>query len=150
MPIPETAAATPPFFSAPMRVKPLGHSKPRRIIGRENQIAHMALLREQRLAAPKTGKPHAKPKDLDRITGSVLSIEGVARLLFVNVDTVRRIPFNELPYTTGPGRRNLYLAGDIERYIRTKINQHGDSDMNLSARMRLIDSVADSVRGCSS
>ncbi len=124
--------------------------KPRRIIGRENQIAHMAKLREHYANEPKSGKPHCKPRDLDRITGSVLSVEGVARLLFVNVDTVRRISFTELPYSTGPGRRNLYLIDDVVRYIRTKMNEQGDADKGLSQRKQQIDLLADSVRGCSS
>lgn len=93
---------------------------------------------------------HKEPDDLDRIDGDVLSIHGVARLLFVSVDTVRRIPFSDLAYTTGPGRRNLYLRKDVERYIRTKINEQYDGDKVLSDRKHQIDSLADSVRECSS
>jgi hypothetical protein len=122
----------------------------RRIIGKENQHAHMAALRERNANAPKAPITQREPDDLDRIDGPVLSIQGVARLLFLSVNTVRHIPFAELPYSTGPGRRNLYLIGDIIRYMRSRINEQFHGDKVLSDRKRQIDSLADSVRECSS
>ena len=48
----------------------------------------------------------------------ILDINDVASLLRCSVDTVRRIPREELPACEGPGRPKLYLREDILTYLR--------------------------------
>ncbi len=95
----------------------------------------------------KREKKIRKERELSRIDIDILAIQGVARMLHVSVDTVRKIPFSELPYTKEPGRRHLYDKEDVVRYLRSKINEHRDVGKNSRVRKRLIDSEADSVRG---
>ena len=87
-----------------------------------------------------------KQKELERTDSDILAIQGVAKLLHVAVDTVRKIPFGELPFAR-PGRRNLYAKEDVLRYHRTKINERRDASENSRRRRRLLDLEADSVRG---
>ena len=87
-----------------------------------------------------------KQRELERTDSDILAIQGVAKLLHVAVDTVRKIPFGDLPFAR-PGRRNLYAKEDVLRYHRTKINERRDASENSRRRRRLLDSEADSVRG---
>ncbi len=48
----------------------------------------------------------------------VLTVEGVAALLWCSPDTVRRVPRDRLPVYR-VGKRNLYLREDIIRFIRS-------------------------------
>ncbi len=50
----------------------------------------------------------------------ILVIEDVARLLHCSVDTLRRVPKEELPVYRGPGRKHLYLREDIIRFVRCR------------------------------
>ena len=50
----------------------------------------------------------------------VLVIEDVARLLRCSVDTLRRVPKDELPVYRGPGRKHLYLREDVIRFVRCR------------------------------
>ena len=87
-----------------------------------------------------------KQKELEQTDSDILAIQGVAKLLHVAVDTVRKIPFGDLPFAR-PGRRNLYAKEDVLRYHRTKINERRDASENSRRRRSLLDSEADSVRG---
>ena len=53
-----------------------------------------------------------KQRELERTDSDILAIQGVAKLLHVAVDTVRKIPFGDLPFAR-PGRRNLYAKEDV-------------------------------------
>lgn len=48
----------------------------------------------------------------------VLVVEDVARVLRCTVDTARRIPRDQLPAYSGPGRHRLYLRDDLMTYVR--------------------------------
>lgn len=71
------------------------------------------------------------------------AIEAVAVVLRTNVDFVRRIPANRLPYVR-VGKRNLYLPEDVITYIKARRDEA--ANMDLSGQRSLIDSLADSVR----
>lgn len=116
---------------------------PRRIIGRERQKAHLAERRECVRNVPKVATKHKEPADLDRIDTPVLSIEGVARLLFCSVDHVRSIPDFELPRSTGLGKRFQYLRSDVIELVQRRQNQ---SDMNSRSFDDLLNSEAENVR----
>lgn len=49
-----------------------------------------------------------------------LTVEDVARLLRSTVDTIRRIPKEDLPVYRGPGRPNLYLRDDLKIFLRQR------------------------------
>lgn len=49
----------------------------------------------------------------------LLVVEQVAAVMRCSVDTVRRIPRDELPYSR-PGLRNLYLREDVVKYVRRR------------------------------
>lgn len=55
---------------------------------------------------------------LRSISADILVIEEVAELLRCSVDTLRRIPKQDLPVYAGPGRKQLYLREDIIRYLK--------------------------------
>ncbi|UTW51464.1 hypothetical protein KFF05_16425 [bacterium SCSIO 12827] len=106
---------------------------------RKGPSPSLVKLRKQRAA-------WLKQKELERTDSDILAIQGVAKLLHVAIDTVRKIPFADLPFAR-PGRRNLYAKEDVLRYHRTKINERRDASENSRRRRRLLDSEADSVRG---
>ena len=54
----------------------------------------------------------------------ILSVEDVAAVLRCSVDTVRRVPVDELPSYDGPGRGVLYHMDDVQAYLRRKKRQH--------------------------
>ncbi len=58
---------------------------------------------------------HNTPIDAD-----FLMIEEVACILSASVDTIRRIPKDDLPVYSGPGRRNIYLREDLMRYLKPR------------------------------
>ncbi len=81
----------------------------------------------------------------------ILVTEDVARMLHCAVDTVRRIPRDELPVYRGPGRYNLYLREDLIRYVRTRrVCQSSIDRMLAEIEGSMLDSVPGSVRGRSS
>jgi len=47
----------------------------------------------------------------------ILSVEDVAAVLRCSVDTVRRIPMDELASYDGPGRGVLYQMEDVQHYL---------------------------------
>ena len=77
--------------------------------------------------------------------------EDVARMLHCAVDTVRRIPRDELPVYRGPGRYNLYLREDLIRYVRTRRVIGPNIDRILAEiEGSMLNSAPGSVRGRSS
>ena len=48
----------------------------------------------------------------------ILTVDDVASLLRICVDTVRRIPHERLPVHR-PGKRNLYFREDVIRYVKS-------------------------------
>ena len=81
----------------------------------------------------------------------ILVTEDVARMLHCAVDTVRRIPRDELPVYRGPGRYNLYLRDDLIRYVRTRrVCQSSIDRMLAEIGGSVLSSVPGSVRGRSS
>ena len=78
----------------------------------------------------------------------ILVTEDVASMLHCAVDTVRRIPRDELPVYRGPGRYNLYLREDLIRYVRTRRVIGPNIDRILAEiEASVITSSTDSVRG---
>ncbi len=57
----------------------------------------------------------AGPSDPD-----ILTVEEAARILRCTVDTLRRIPRDQLPVYRGPGRKNLYLREDLMQFLRAR------------------------------
>ena len=82
-----------------------------------------------------------------RINADVLTIEGVANYLHCSVQTVRSISENELPRTLKPGRRLLFLKGDVVEYVRRNRTKSDLVDKNSLEVGQLINSEADNVRG---
>ena len=81
----------------------------------------------------------------------ILVIEDVARLLHCSVDTLRRVPKEELPAYRGPGRKHLYLREDIIRFVRCRRITGPDIDNLLrEIETAVVHSELDSVRGRSS
>ena len=81
----------------------------------------------------------------------ILVIEEVARLLHCSVDTLRRVPKEELPAYRGPGRKHLYLREDIIRFVRCRRITGPDIDNLLrEIESAVVHSELDSVRGRSS
>ncbi len=81
----------------------------------------------------------------------ILVIEDVARLLHCSVDTLRRVPKEELPVYRGPGRKHLYLREDIIRFVRCRRITEPDIDNLLrEIETAVVHSELDSVRGRSS
>ncbi|MBT4700140.1 MAG: helix-turn-helix domain-containing protein [Rhodospirillaceae bacterium] len=78
------------------------------------------------------------------IAHTILDIEAVAGLLRCSVDTVRRIPFAELPHAR-IGRKNLYLMADIENLVRRRAGAACAPPSPLTGDV--IDLLADDVRG---
>ena len=62
------------------------------------------------LRSPRTG-----PSDLE-----ILAIEEAACILRCTVDTLRRVPRDQLPVYRGPGRSNLYLREDLKQFVRSR------------------------------
>jgi hypothetical protein len=50
----------------------------------------------------------------------VFYVENVARMLGCSTDQARRIPRNQLPAYSGPGKRLMYLREDVLEYIRSR------------------------------
>lgn len=50
-------------------------------------------------------------------SATILHIKQAAELLHCSIDTLRRIPIDELPTYEGVGRSVLYLRSDIEKYV---------------------------------
>ncbi len=71
------------------------------------------------------------------IDDDVLTIEDVSILLRCAVDTVRRIPLEELPVYR-VGKCNLYLREEVIRYLRTRSVQRPAVD-------QILDEVAQTV-----
>ena len=57
---------------------------------------------------------------LASIHAGILTIQQTAALLSCSVDTLRRIPMEELPTYVGPGRGVIYLMDDIKRYLASR------------------------------
>lgn len=77
----------------------------------------------------------------------VMTVVEVARLLRMNVDTVRRIDRSELaPAVTGVGKWALYLLEDVLAYVR-RLAQAESRELNFKGRRELIDQIAGSARG---
>lgn len=57
---------------------------------------------------------------LASIHAGILTIQQAAVLLSCGVDTLRRIPMEELPTYVGPGRGVIYLMDDIKHYLVTR------------------------------
>ena len=55
-------------------------------------------------------------------SATILHIKQAAELLHCSVDTLRRIPIDELPTYEGVGRSVLYLRSDIESYVTGRKN----------------------------
>ena len=91
-----------------------------------------------------------KERELSRIDCPILTVKGVANLLHCNSNTVRKISKRLLPYTKGPGRRNLYLCENVIRYIQSESQRNQEAKKNSRRTRRTIDSTANSVRGRSS
>lgn len=128
------------------QIKALVHFRyPRRVIGKEQQKAHLAIQRERAHKKSRSPNQHKEPADLERIDTDVLAIEGVARLLFCSVDHARNIPAWELPRAKGLGKRFQYLRSDVIKLIR---NRQSQVDKNSMSFTDLLDSEADNVRRC--
>jgi hypothetical protein len=54
----------------------------------------------------------------------ILSVEDVAAVLRCSVDTVRRVPVDELPSYDGPGRGILYRMEEVQGYLRRQKRHH--------------------------
>ncbi len=81
----------------------------------------------------------------------ILVIEDVARLLHCSVDTLRRVPKEELPVYRGPGRKHLYLREDIIRFVRCRrITGPDINNLLREIESAVLHSEPDSVRGRSS
>ena len=107
----------------------------------------MAEMRKRAANAPKAPATHKEPVDLDRIDTDVLSIHGVARLLFCSLQAVRNIPADELPRYIGPGRSRLYLREDVMRYLKgVRRRTPAADDLMREIVGRGVDSISDSGR----
>lgn len=81
----------------------------------------------------------------------VLTVDEVASLLKMSVDSVRRIDFTALPHTgrRGAGRNALYLRENVLQYLRTVTMaeiEARSSNMNSEATENQIDRISDGVR----
>ena len=74
------------------------------------------------------------------------NIEDVAYIIGCSVDTVRRIPFNLLPYSK-PGKRNRYRKEDIDSYMISIRNGRKNLAANDNQTRSMIDMIASGVRG---
>ena len=103
-------------------------------------------------AVPDMQGPAPKCKVIQgSVMTDILVTEDVARILHCAVDTVRRIPRDELPVYRGPGRYNLYLREDVIRYVRTRRVIGPNIDRMLAEiEGSVISSVPGNVRGRSS
>ncbi len=69
----------------------------------------------------------------------ILSVEDVAAVLRCSVDTVRRIPVEELSSYDGPGRGILYHMEEVQTYLRRqKRHQKRRSGLGQPASIRSI------------
>jgi hypothetical protein len=75
---------------------------------------------------------------LASIHAGILTIQQTAVLLSCGVDTLRRIPIEELPTYVGPGRGVMYLMDDIKRYLvnRKRSEKRGSGLGRNSSRPR--------------
>ena len=88
----------------------------------------------------------AKSLELD-----ILVIEDVACLLHCSIDTLRRVPKEELPVYRGPGRKHLYLRQDIIQFVRCRrITGPDINNLLREIETAVVHSELDSVRGRSS
>lgn len=72
------------------------------------------------------------------IADDVLTIEEVSQLLRCSVDTVRRIPLEELPVYR-VGRHNLYLKEEVIRFLRTRRVERPGVDLILDQVMQTVE-----------
>jgi hypothetical protein len=84
-------------------------------------------------------------EDRCRSQAMFMTVDQVARELRCSVDSVRRIPKNELPCSR-PGKVNLYDPEDVRGYVRRM--QKGNRNMAKGSQSggNLITCLADSVR----
>jgi len=118
-----------------------------RVVGAQNPqnlaVADEALPEE----GPNGRASGAELRGSDAVFPPVLTVYEVARLLRMNVDSVRRIDRSVLPYMHGgAGKWALYVLEDVMAYVRRcsrlqspNKNSHGGPDQ--------LDLIADSVRG---
>lgn len=71
----------------------------------------------------------------------VLVVEQVAHLMRCSLDTVRRIPREDLPYSR-PGKLNLYFREDVLRYIRTRRIERSPISVNVDALLAEIEGAS--------
>ncbi len=77
----------------------------------------------------------------------VMTVFDVARLLRMNVDSVRRIDRSELsPAKHGVGKWGLYLLEDVLDYVRRRAHEQ-PGKLDTKARRQVIDDVIGSARG---
>lgn len=92
------------------------------------------------LRAPKTKKRF--------FDNEILTVEGVAALLWCSKQAVRLIPETELPRYRSPGRYLLYLRGDVIAYLRGRKKQNPAADKLLrEVEPGVLESASDSGRG---
>ncbi len=65
---------------------------------------------------------------LERTSEEVLTVHGVAKLLFATTQAVRLIPANQLPRYRRAGRYVLYLKADVLSYIRAGQVRRGNAE----------------------
>lgn len=75
----------------------------------------------------------------------VLVVEQVAHLMRCSVDTVRRIPREDLPYSR-PGKHNLYFREDVLRYVRTRRIERTAVSVNVDALLADIEATSNVTR----
>ncbi|WP_156907430.1 helix-turn-helix domain-containing protein [Thalassobaculum salexigens] len=89
--------------------------------------------------------------ELSVLFTGILNIEQAASMLHCSVDTLRRIDCDELPRYEGPGRKNLFMAEDLVRYIRRRRikrpGNHIDVDRTID---RLLEGTRQHTRRVSS
>lgn len=72
----------------------------------------------------------------------VLVVEQVAQVMRCSLDTVRRIPREELPYSR-TGKHNLYFREDVLRYLRSR---RVSAAMNVDALLAEIEAASNVTR----
>lgn len=61
-----------------------------------------------------------RPSRTGSSDSEILAIEEAACILRCTVDTLRRVPRDQLPVYRGPGRSNLYLREDLKQFVRSR------------------------------
>lgn len=72
------------------------------------------------------------------MAADVLGIEEVAGVMRCSVDTVRRIPLDDLPVYR-VGRSNLYLREEVIRFLRTRHVRRTDIEAVLAEVLESVD-----------